>query len=377
LLHLPSETPSTSRWSETLTVSSGELRKIFVLTHEGIGDLVFLLPALRALKSNLPELRILMPVSSIQRHLAGTLQGSLVETFPLYDCGFSHLFREVRRFRPDVFFEFDGGLRYAVLAMCSGARRRIHPPAELVKPYASALHREALALNAGGHRVETLLTLVDRLGLKRTDISFDFPVPDQYRKDAESLIERYIPSGSVALIPSSGTRWKDWPAESLQQTVDILARDLKRSVVLIGREKRYPDLRHVIDLSGRSNFLTDAYLLRYSGAFAVAAGVDTGMMQIAGSINSNPAGNYAGVSGNRTVSLFGPTEASIYRPYDPTKEFNLVVKPGMKSTAMGAVGWAGDRFERHYMKEIDTLEIVESVERHFAAIRASDSPTRV
>jgi len=346
-----------------------DCRRIFIITHEGIGDLVFLIPTLRALKDNLPGVRILLAVSAIQKHLAGTLERSLVETLPVDTHGLPSLVRAVRRFRPDVYFEFDGGLRYSAVALCSGARRRIHPPPELVKPYAALVHREALPLNAGGHRVETLLTLLDMLGLKRTGISFDFPVPDEFQENAASISQRQVPPGSIALIPASGTRWKDWPADSLQETIDILSRDLKRNVVLIGRDKKYQGLRNVTDLSGRSNFLTDAYLLRYSAVFDVAVGVDTGMMQIAGSVDSDARGSYARVTGNRTVSLFGPTLASIYRPYDPTGTFNLVVQPKEHSLAMGAVGWAGDRFERPYMKELDPREIVESVERHLTASR--------
>ena len=352
--------------------SPRDCRRIFIITHEGIGDLVFLIPTLRALRDNLPGVRIMLAVSAIQKHLAGTLERSLVETLPLDTHGLPYMVRAVRRFRPDVCFDFDGGLRHSAVALCSGASRRIHPPPELVKPYAALVHREALPLNAGGHRVETLLALLDMLGLKRTRISFDFPVPDEFQENAAWISQRYIPPGSVAIIPASGTRWKDWPADSLQETIDILSRDLKRNVVLIARDRKYQGLRNVTDLSGRSNFLTDAYLLRYGGVFDVAVGVDTGMMQIAGSVDSDAHGSYSGVTGNRTVSLFGPTLESIYRPYDPTGTLNLVVKPKVRSQAMGAVGWAGDRFERPYMRELDLREIVESIERHLAASRAGE-----
>ncbi len=346
-----------------------ECRRISILTHEGIGDLVFLLPTLHALKDNLPEVRIQLAVSSIQKHLASALEPSIVETFPAYQHGFADLFHAVGRFKPDVFFDFEGGLRYAGVGLYSGAAKRIHPPAELVKPYASFFHGEALPFNAGGHRVETLLALLDLLGLKRTRISFAFDVPRLCRENAASLARKHVPAGSIALVPFSGTRWKDWPAASLQATVDMLSRDLKKNVVLFGRDQKYPGLRDVTDLSGKSDFLTDAYLLRYSGLIDVAVGVDTGMMQIAGSVDSGPDGSYARVTGNRTVSLFGPTEANIYRPYDPTGTFNLILKPKTESQRMGAVGWAGDRFSRPYMNELEPREIVECVERHLVASR--------
>jgi hypothetical protein len=35
---------------------------------------------------------------------------------------------------------------------------------------------------------------------------------------------------------------------------------------------------------------------------------------------------------------------------------------------MGLVGWAGDRYHRPYMKEIDTREIVGAAARHLEAV---------
>jgi hypothetical protein len=95
------------------------------------------------------------------------------------------------------------------------------------------------------------------------------------------------------------------------------------------------------------------------------------MMQIAGSVSSDPNGLYETAAGNRTVSLFGPTEPSVYRPYDPTGRFNFVIKPTRKSEAMGLKGWAGDRFTRAYMSELDLQEIVERISEHLAARRAA------
>ena len=344
---------------------SQEYRRIFVLPHEGVGDLVFLLPALSALKEHLPETRIQLAFSRTQQALAGALDGKLVDAVPLYERGLSQVVRALRQFRPDVYFEFDGGLRFAIAGLLSSAIRCIHPPRELVKPYAAALQRESLSLEVGGHCVDTLRSLLDLVGVPRKRVSFEFEVPERYVANASSIAARYIPEGSIALVPLSGHRCKDWPMESLQDTINILALDLGRPVVILGRD-RYPGIEHAIDLGGRTDFLTDAYLLRYSGAFDVVAGVDTGMMQIAGAISSDSDGRYASARGNRTVSLFGPTDPRIYRPYDPTGLFNLVVAPKEKSAVMGAIGWAGDRLERAYMKEIQPRDIVDAVVRQLA-----------
>jgi ADP-heptose:LPS heptosyltransferase len=340
-----------------------DCRRIFVLPHEGVGDLIFLLPALHALKDRLPEASIQLAFSRTQQSLAGALDGKLVDAIPLYERGLTEVVRAVRAFKPDVYFEFDGGLRFALAGMFSAALRRIHPPRELVKPYAAILQPESLRLEPSGHCVDTLMSLLDLLEVPRRRISFEFEVPDRSIENATSIAKRYIPDGATALVPLSGHQCKDWPLESLQATINILNRDLGRPVVILGRDRYPADIKHAIDLGGKTDFLTDAYLLRYSGAFAVVVGVDTGMMQIAGAISSDSDGRYTTATGNRTVSLFGPTDSRIYRPYDPTGTFNVVVAPKRQSALMGAIGWAGDRFERAYMKEIEPQEIVDATLR--------------
>ena len=255
--------------------------------------------------------------------------------------------------------------------MLSSAGRCLHPPGELTKPHAALLHRETVPYNKSGHRVETWLGVLDRLRLPRTRISFEFDAPDACREKAAVMARESIPPGSIALVPTSGNHIKDWPADSLQETVNVLSRDMGRHVVLMGKAKRHPGIANATDLGGRSDLMTDAYLLRYSGLFDVVAGVDTGIMQLAGSVSSDEHGSYRGRTGNRTVSLFGPTDPAMYRPYDPEGSFNLVVTPATPSGTMGAWGWAGDRYERAYMKGIPPRGVVETINRHLEAARAT------
>jgi hypothetical protein len=146
-----------------------------VLPHEGVGDLVFLLPTLYALKEHLPEARIQLAFSRTQQALAGALDGKLVDAVPLYERGLTQVVRALREFGPDVYFEFDGGFRFAIAGLLSPALRRIHPPRELVKPYAAALQRESLSLEVGGHCVDTLRDRCSmRLVFRGKRVSFEF-----------------------------------------------------------------------------------------------------------------------------------------------------------------------------------------------------------
>ena len=356
-------------------MSPDGFERIFVLTYEGIGDLVFLLPLLYALNSSWPRARIQLVASPVQRPLAGAIQGAFAEVVPHHATNVRELpalAMAVRRFKPDLFLDLDGGLRYTVLSVLSSASRRLHPPRELTKPHASLLQRETVPYNRSGHRVETWLGVLDRLRLPRTRIWFEFAAPDSCRENADAVARRAIPPGSIALVPTSGHPIKDWPAESLQETVNVLSRDMGKHVVIVGKAKRQTGIANATDLGGLSDLMTNAYLLRYSGLFDVVVGVDTGLMQVAGSVSSDGRGRgFRDRPGNRTVSLFGPTDPAMYRPYDPEGSFNLVVTPAMPSRTMGAWGWAGDRYERAYMKEIPSRDVVETIHRHLEAARAT------
>lgn len=83
----------------------------------------------------------------------------------------------------------------------------------------------------------------------------------------------------------------------------------------------------MVDLRCRTSVAEATYLLRYGGVFDAVVGVDTGMMHLAGSITSSADGGYDDVRrGNRTVSLFGPTDPNRFRPYDPTGRYNRVLR---------------------------------------------------
>ena len=96
-----------------------DYKRIFVLTPDGAGDMVFCLPTLYALKDNLPDARIHLGSSRVQKPLASMLEGKLVDRVVPLDARrtaigqLTHLIGAVRRFKPDLFLEFDGAFRYA------------------------------------------------------------------------------------------------------------------------------------------------------------------------------------------------------------------------------------------------------------------------
>ena len=349
-----------------------DYNKIFILGSPGIGDLVLLMPTLYALRENLPDTDIRLVTSRGQLPLAKTLEGkvvtSLVQRSDHNDFrDIIKLVADVRHYRPNVFAELSGSNNPAVIGYLSFVSRAIHPPAELSRPVNRALQGERIDYGESHHRVDMNLQLLKSLGIRNGNVSFEFNVPDENLDRAEYLIKQYglRQRPLVGVIPSSAHHWKNWPVKSVYDAIDAITRELGFDVAVLGHEKTFPATgKKVVDLRGQGDLLTDAYLLRYAGVFDVVIGVDTGMMHIAGSVSSGQNGSYGRINGNRTVSLFGPTNPEMYRPYDPTGNFNLVVRSGQGISRTNYNGFANDRFKTPYMNQISLNEVTNKLKRH-------------
>jgi len=356
-------------------MTRSDYQKVFILNGIGIGDLMFALPFLHTLRKNLPFSEIILAASKRQIPIAEQLLGKVVDGIQMryYDnrlIDTAYWLLQNSKINPDLFIEFSGGYRYAITGRFSPAAKVLHPPDEYAKKLAQFFYEESVPKTKAHHRVDIYLSYIDNLGMQRNGTSFEFPVPASTEQQATKLMEMYDMYGFrfIALVPKSSEEWKNWPAQTLNETVDRLTRDMGQKVLILGKDPN-PNLhnKNVLDLGGKTNLLLDAYLARYSGLIDISIGVDTGMMHIVGSVSSNPNGIYEGVSGNKTISLFGATDPLMYGPYDPTGRFNLVVHPNLDEVKRDFLGYAVDKHRRDYMKEITAKMILEKVEKHLGS----------
>ncbi len=348
-------------------------KRIFVLHPYGIGDLITLLPTLYSLRRNLPDSEITLRASQVKLSLATALEGKLVNyltvrrhnTRSYRDVVLDNLdcIREIRESEAGVLVELIGGRRYALVEYFVPCRT-IHSSAEESHPMVRNWNVERLDPSASPHRVDRYLQLLERLGLPYREICFDMPIPDSQVRHAIRLIAEKELDGRrlIGLVPVSGSKMKDWPSSSLRGTIDVIVNDLGYDVAVLGKDVIH-DLsdKRIIDLRGPMPLPAVAYLLRYSGLFDVVAGVDTGLMHIAGSVNSKSGQD--NTKGNFTVSLFGATDPERWKPYDPTRNFNLVVHPDILGISRDNFGIATDWRKRDYIGEIDLVKIIEAIER--------------
>jgi len=365
---------------KTNKMQENQYRHILVLDRSGIGDLVMLIPLLKTIKTALPESVLSLAVNDYQLPIAKSLERVVDEvnstkaqiSIPqkiadvLYSIGY------VRKSGADVLIAAAGGYRNSLTSLMSGAQVRVNPHNGSDRPFADLAYTHNIH-PALMHCVDRNLSILSGLGLAPGEINFDFGIPDEIAEAAKKIADQYgIGDGpAIGVNPLSGQPWKNWPSDNMLSTVKMLSHDLKYKVVIFGKGTSAPITdKNIVDLRGKTGLLIDAYLQRYSGLLSLVIGVDTGLMHIAGSVNSDSEGSYDNVSGNRTLSLFGPTEPTRYAPYDPTHRFNIVIHSDVADIVRNHVGYLANGKTARYMNRITPKMVLDKVE-YLRSIKAA------
>lgn len=329
-----------------------------LLIYSGwLGDLVWIIPTLKALRKQFRTLSLV--VSDVQGQLALGLEGTLLDK--VYVGSRANRSRVARQVRQDAlssgigtFIDIKGrgkaGLfipwRWDVAAFIPDRQdAREYALARLFHPFASSLPPR----DASRHMVDAYLGMTSRFGAVNPKVDFQLSFPECTITEADRIVEQEgLRNGrTVAISPGSAQFSKIWPAKNYRALADILHGDMGCRVVIMGARsfspngdydlevarKHFNDKRFV-NLVERTDILVDSHLFQ-SGAFDVAVGNDSFAGHMAGSATEVEAGSPGASAAsdgrcfraNFTVSLFGPTNPRFCRPYDPTGQFNEIVQP--------------------------------------------------
>lgn len=377
-------------------------RRILVVYSGWLGDLVWIVPVLHALRSAFESVSLV--VSKTQAPLAGILKNGLVADVFVDEsrrrlATAAAARRAARERGIGVFLDLKGRWKTGIyMPWGRGLRLWIPHPRDAREPVLARLaHPLAGALPARpqGHMVEAYLSGLGALGVGPAPVDFRVPFEDATRAEGERIAEREgLRAGpSVALNLGSAQFSKIWPAEHYRRLAEVLKHDLGCKVVVMGAREFPPNGNYDRDAAreafgdGRftnlveeTSLAVDSYLL-HSGAFAVSVGNDSFANHMAGSASETPADEPGAVrapngrwyKAHRTVSLFGPTNPLYCRPYDPTGVFNTVVLPAayppecVYDRQAHTCPHYGDRYCRdqaHCMQHLTVDRVVAAVENH-------------
>ncbi len=282
------------------------VKRVLVFHLNQIGDLMFTLPALKALREAYPGAHI---TSVARPYLAGLLAESpFINEVHQRPPGPLHtavgLGLELRRHRPDLAVAFSQSATMALCARISGARHRVG----YVDSHLAKLLTHRIQVR-GIPSPEKVLRLVRSLGLEpeKTDYVGLVRLSAQEQEYAGQLLAEADLWGDgplIALAPgeSSSRPYKSWTSEGFMEVAARLARDDRARLIVVGsegdRELGHEILNVVpadrrLNLAGRT---TPSQLAAVLGKCDLLIGIDSGPMHVAAAM------------GRPVVALFGPTD---------------------------------------------------------------------
>jgi ADP-heptose:LPS heptosyltransferase len=302
----------------------GEPREIAVFRALKLGDLLCVVPALRALRRAFPQTRVTLIglpwarsfAARFGRYLDAFLPFPGFPGFPEQACDVEAVpsfIRAAQARRFDLVLQLHGsGALSNPLVMLLGARRAAGyfpagdycPDPERFFPW-----------RAHEHEVERYLELLCRLGVPAADTALEFPLSDADRADlAAAARETALPRRDyVCVHPGAQLPSRRWPPERFAAVADALAAD-GLDVVLTGVAGEAELTRRVaramrapaVDLAGKTSLGGVAALI--DGARLLVSN-DTGVAHVAGARRTPTVRICCGGDPRR----WAPLDASLHR----------------------------------------------------------------
>ena len=164
------------------------------------------------------------------------------------------------------------------------------------------------------HILEQMFALPARLGIEvPKNLSCEINIAEEFKANADKM----LPKGNekfVALMPSCGMEFKNWPAENFSKLGDLFAKVGYTTIILgspkeidlfkriAGAMKKKPIIPAEIDITLAKELMNDAAILKRC---EMAVGNDSGGMHLASCL------------GVISATIFGPTTPRKFSPIGP------------------------------------------------------------
>ena len=302
--------------------------RILIANPFGIGDVLFSLPMLYALRERDPKNYIgylcnrrteelVAACFPIDWHLVFEKDEFRAAWKRSRPAGFKQilsLVRTVSRQHFDLFIDLSMGWHYGLGAWAAGIPRRVGFDFRGRGRFLT----DRLALE-GFHSQPVSRTILDLLSFLEIPAPksprYSLTLPKSVEQQVESALKSHgIPNGDrlIAIVPGGGASWgpnavyKQWPPERFLETANHLASQYGAKILLVGDAQEEVLCRKIADgLKTPPIPIPTTSLLFLAGLLKrcdLVLGNDSGPMHLAASV------------GTKTVTIFGPVDADVYGP---------------------------------------------------------------
>lgn len=209
--------------------------KVLIVKLGSIGDIIHTLPALAAIRAQMPEAEISWAVETrsaeilrgnksinnlIELDTRSLRGGKIIENI-LHDAG--RQIRELRKFSFDIALDFQGLLKSATITKLSKAKKRYgFDKTNLREPASRFLLNQTIEVPKPTHIIRKNLALAEKaLQINVPTEKFDFPIftEDKDKLEAEQIVEKTGENFAI-LNPAGGWVTKLWHAEKFGVLAD-------------------------------------------------------------------------------------------------------------------------------------------------------------
>ncbi len=300
--------------------------KIIVVTKNWLGDMLFQLPAIEALRRRYPEAEIVCIAPERCREILEA-QPMVNRVIP-FDEKESHrslmakirFALKLRREKWDQAYLFHRSRTRALLMLFAGVKERIG-----YKAGPRALTKTIDLPPAGFHQVDHFLYLMEQAGVcpPSRNTVYRFSYSKKAEESAAKILQKYqlTPKSFVCFHLGSNWKPKRWPSGYFAKLADMIAQAESLPVVITGSSKDLSLFQEmmasiktarIISLTGTLNLEQLGAIFKES-LFVVSG--DSGPMHIASGV------------GTPVVAIFGPTDPVLTGPRGTGKTLVLSYVP--------------------------------------------------
>ena len=355
--------------------------RTLIVNPFGIGDVLFSLPLVRALRATDPE--------GLLGYLCNRRTADLVASLRELDwhrvfekdefravwkrskieglgC-LGQLLREVREKQFDLLIDLSLGWQSGFGAILAGIPKRIGFNFRNRGRFLThalpiqGFHTQSVA--------EYYLDLLSLLNIpKPATVQADFLLPPGIDHQVEEYLrQQRVPPGRrlVGVIPGGGASWgpnaiyKQWAPDRFAQVADHIASRHQAQILLFGDSKELPLCQKVLQaMECKPRLATEVpSLLLLAGLLrqcALVVGNDGGAMHLATAV------------GTKTVSLFGPVDGSVYGPFPPNLLHRVVTQGFVCQPCYQGFRFPPCPWDNACLKKLEVKPVLEAVDELMA-----------
>lgn len=298
-----------------------KFRNILVVSNTGLGDTVLGTPAMKTLRKSFPELNITFLVNKKMFPLFSDY--NFIDDYLLYESGFFNqikLVNKLRKKKIDTIFLFhSNGPEDIFFSILSGANNILKMTDKSKHEYEEIFLNKIS--NEKKHIIERKIDLVRVFNPKIIDKKMSLP---SKFKNKKNIIFKNGEYKFIGLQLGAQDRYKVWPTEKFVQLANKMLKDNNIKIILFGASK--PEEKMALEVVSKVSRKSSIINMCGKSAIDDLPGLvngldllitnDTGLMHI--SIASDVS----------TISLFGPTDSTVFGPYQNLSIHTVIQKDG-------------------------------------------------